>query len=139
MKSKTDKPKKKMGRPRFEPTDYQRKQVTTMAGIGMIPEHIAKVIGISAPTLRLHFESELEDGLANATLTVAQTLFDQATNKDKPNITAMIFWLKAKAGWRDRDAAVYVKKEDEKTEKAKEVAASGFFATGGKPALKAVK
>lgn len=138
MKSKTDKPKKKMGRPRFEPTDYQRKQVTTMAGYGMIPEQIAKVIGVSAPTLRLHFESELEDGLANATLTVAQTLFDQATNKDKPNITAMIFWLKAKAGWRDRDAAVYVKKEDEKTEKAKDAAESGFFSTG-KPKLKAVK
>lgn len=139
MKSKTDKPKKKMGRPRFEPTDYQRKQVTTMAGYGMTPEQIAKVIGISAPTLRLHFESELEEGLAKATFNMTQTLYQQATNKDKPNITAMIFWLKAKAGWRDRDAAVYVKKEDEKTEKAKEVAESGFFAIGGKPNLKAVK
>lgn len=138
MKDETDKPKKKVGRPRFEPTDYQRKQVTTMAGYGMIPEHIAKVIGISAPTLRLHFESEMEDGLAKAALNVAQTLYEQATNPDKPNITAMIFWLKAKAGWRDRDEPVYVKKEDEKTEKAKEAAESGFFAVG-KPSLKAVK
>ena len=136
---KSEKPKKKMGRPPFEPTDYQRKQVTTMAGYGMTHEQIAKVIGVSAPTVSKHFETELEEGLAKATFNITQSLYKQAMNADKPNITAMIFWLKAKAGWRDRDAAVYVKKEDEKTEKAKEVAASGFFATGGKPNLKAVK
>ena len=138
MKSESGTPKKKPGRPAFEPTDQQRRQVKTMAGYGMIPDHIARVIGVSAPTLRRHFESELEDGLATAAVQMTQTLFKQATDPEKPNITAMIFWLKAKAGWRDRDAAVYVKKEDEKTEKAKEATESGFFAVG-KPSLKAVK
>lgn len=132
-------PKKKIGRPCFEPTDYQRKQVTTMAGHGMSLDQIAKIIGIASNTLKLHFRSELDRGLAEATSEVARTLFEQATNPDKPNIAAAIFFLKAKAGWRERDAPVYVKKEDEKTEKAKEAAASGFFATGGKPNLKAVK
>ena len=133
-----DKPKKKVGRKRFEPTEYQRKQVTTMAGYGMIPDQIAKVIGISAPTLRLHFDSELEDGLAKATFNMTQTLYQQATNKDKPNVVAAIFWLKARAGWRDADPREGVGKKEQRQQDAAEVASSSRFGVQPPP-LKVVK
>jgi hypothetical protein len=32
---------------------------------------------------------------------VAHSLFKQATDQTKPNVSAAIFWLKCRAGWRE--------------------------------------
>lgn len=45
--------------------------------------------------------TELEAGHVRANAQVAQSLFNQATNEVKPNVTAAIFWLKCRAGWRE--------------------------------------
>lgn len=131
--------KKKGGRPKYNPTEHERRQVTAMSGYGMTNEQIADILGISAPTLAKHFSAELEKGLSHATLRITKTLFEQATDPEKPNMTAMIFWLKAKAGWRDKEPAPangYVRKEDEAKNKAEDATKNGFFAV---PKLKAVK
>lgn len=103
----------KTGRPRYEPTEKDRAQVAMLAGMGIPREDIAKVMQISAPTLRRRFAKELQVGLIQANAKVAQSLFKQATDATKPNVVAAIFWLKARAGWRDKDVSLVPADEPE--------------------------
>ncbi len=90
------------GRPEFAPTDTQRAQVKAMAAYGVPQDDIAKVIGCSSPTLRKHFHAELETAAVEANAKVAQSLFRKAVEgTGKESVTACIFWLKCRAGWRD--------------------------------------
>lgn len=85
---------------RFEPTDEQRRTVRAMAGYGMPHVDIAIFLDIDAKTLRKHFTRELELGSIEATTKVAQSLFRMAT--EGKNVAAAIFWMKARAGWREK-------------------------------------
>jgi hypothetical protein len=87
------------GRKPFIPTDEQRRMVRAMAGYGVPHGDIALVVRCSAPTLRKHFRQELDVAAIEANARVAQTLYQQATTPG--NIAATIFWLKARAGWRE--------------------------------------
>ena len=71
-----------------------------MAGFGVPQEDIGTFLGIDAKTLRKHFRTELDRGMIEANVKVAQTLFTMAT-VDK-NVAAAIFWMKARAGWREK-------------------------------------
>lgn len=94
----------KGGRPQYEPTDKERAQVRTLAGMGIPHTDIAIVLQISAPTLRRHFRRELDAGAIQANAKVASSLYRAATDQAKPNVVAAIFWLKSRAGWREADA-----------------------------------
>lgn len=96
--------KGKAGRPPYAPTERDRAQVKLMAAMGISELEIALVIGISAPTLRKHFFDELAVGHVEANAKVAHSLFRMATDKDKPNVTAAIFWLKCRSGWKEDPA-----------------------------------
>lgn len=85
---------------RFEPTEEHRRTAKAMAGFGVPQEDIATFLGIDAKTLRKHFRVELDRGTIEANVKVAQTLFNMAT-VDK-NVAAAIFWMKARAGWREK-------------------------------------
>lgn len=90
-----------MGRDAFEPTEEQRRLVREMTGFGFRQSDIARVIaegGIDLKTLRKYFREELDTGKVHANMEVARTLFNQATGG---NTTAMIFWLKTQAQWRE--------------------------------------
>ena len=84
----------------FEPTEEQRRTVRAMAGFGVPHEGIATLLDIDPKTLRRHFRRELDRGAVEATAKVAQSLFQLAT-VDK-NVAAAIFWMKARAGWREK-------------------------------------
>jgi hypothetical protein len=89
-----------MPRPKLNPTQEQRQMVKTMTAMGAKQEDIALRIGVrSAKTLRKHFRNELDRGASEANLSVAQALFKKTREGD---IEAIIFWLKSRAGWRDR-------------------------------------
>ena len=94
---------KEGGRPPHNPTERDRLQVRTLAAVGVTVADVAKVMGLSIPTLRKHYASELSAGSIEANAKVAQSLFKQATDPKKPSTVACIFWLKSRAGWRDRD------------------------------------
>lgn len=49
-----------MGRPRHQPTDGQRNIVRKMRRAGRSKMEIAEAIGVSEPTLRVHYFAELE-------------------------------------------------------------------------------
>ena len=88
------------GRPAFEPTDVDRKQVEAMAGYGVPFEQIAALIrgGISIDTLRSHFSSELISGKAKANAQVGKGVFQKAMAGDT---TAMIWWTKTQMRWAE--------------------------------------
>ena len=88
------------GRPKFVPTDNERKQVEAMAGYGVPQEHIARLVrdGIDKVTLIKNFRKELDQGIAKANAKIAGTLFQQATSG---NTAAAIFWAKVRMGWTE--------------------------------------
>ena len=88
------------GRPSWEPTEKERISAETMAGYGVPWQMIATLLGVSRPTLMKYLTPELETGKAKATVKVTQTLFLRATVGN--DLGAMIFWLKAQAGWREK-------------------------------------
>ncbi|EQD45984.1 hypothetical protein B1B_12788, partial [mine drainage metagenome] len=59
-------------------------------------------LGISPGTLRKYYRRELDTGIVAANMAVAGTLFKLATKGE--NVTAMIFWLKCRAHWHEKDA-----------------------------------
>jgi transposase len=86
------------GRPPHQPTEHSRVQVKTLAAVGIRHEDIASKLGISADTLTKYYKQELDDGRIDANAQVGKSLYEQAKNG---NITAMIFWLKTRAGWKE--------------------------------------
>ena len=94
--------KPRTGRPRFEPTEQQRKTVKAMSAYGIPHRHISVAIEISEPTLRQYFWRELETGTAEANAKIAESLFQKAIGTSAQSVTAAIFWLKCRAGWIDQ-------------------------------------
>ena len=89
-----------MPRPQFTFTAEQRILVKSMAAVGIRHEEIARKVGIRSPkTLRKHFRRELDEGVTDANYSVAQSLY---ANAKKGNVAAQIFWLKTRAGWREK-------------------------------------
>ena len=64
-----------MARPVWTPTDPQRRQAETMAAYGIPEAEIARVLGVSKPTLRKHCGTELDTGATRANSKVADFLF----------------------------------------------------------------
>jgi integrase len=83
-----------------DPTEEDRRLVRAMSGFGIPQEQIATHLGIDAKTLRKHFRQDLDRGMVEATAKVAQSLFQMATTGK--NVAAAIFWMKARAGWREK-------------------------------------
>ena len=75
--------------------------VSAMVRVGTPQDEVAAVLEISPGTLRTHFRRELDAAMAVANATVGTKLFDLATGG---NLTAIIFWLKCRAGWKDQPA-----------------------------------
>jgi hypothetical protein len=122
-----------MGRPAYKPTEKDRAQVKMLSGMGVTSEDIAAVVGISEPTMRKYFSAELKVGFIQANAQVAQSLYKQATDKDKPNVIAAIFWLKTRAGWKEAKDVELGKKEI-KQQSAGEVT-KGRFSPSAPPKL----
>ena len=88
------------GRPAFEPTDSERKQVEALSGYGLPIEQIAVLVrdGIHVDTLRSHFGTELVSGKAKANGQVGKTLFQKVMAGDT---TAAIWWSKTQMRWAE--------------------------------------
>lgn len=84
--------------PLHEPTPELRHIVQIHATIGTPQDDIAKVLGIDPKTLRLHYRDELDLASAKANAVIGGALFNKAKAGDT---TAMIFWMKTRAGWRE--------------------------------------
>jgi hypothetical protein len=90
--------KDKGGRPPHLPDATTRNKVFMLSTVGTRHEDIATVLNISADTLTKYYQDELAKGRIEANASVAETLFKQAK---EGNTTAMIFWLKSRAKWKE--------------------------------------
>ena len=88
------------GRPAFNATDAERKQVEALSGYGLPIEQIAVLVreGIHVDTLRSHFGTELQSGKAKANAQVGKTLFQKVMAGDT---TAAIWWSKTQMRWAE--------------------------------------
>ena len=82
-----------------EPNEKDRKAVETMASYGIPHADIARVIGISWPTMSKWYRDELDTGATKANSMVAQSLYQKAMGNGNGAVAACIFWLKVRAGW----------------------------------------
>lgn len=95
-------PKKKpRGRPAFEPSEAERRQVEAMSGYGVPFQQIACVLrdGVDLGTLKKYFRAELDAGKAKANAKIGQRLYKKAEEGDT---TALIWWTKTQMGWTEK-------------------------------------
>ena len=87
-----------VGRPPHHATPELRRMVEHHAAIGTPHQQIAKLLKIALNTLKRNYREELDLGLAKANAVVGGRLFAEAK---RGNITAAIFWMKTRGGWRE--------------------------------------
>jgi hypothetical protein len=94
-----------MPRPKFEPTAQDRTYVARAVAYGMPLEIVRQIIvnpetgnAVSEMTFRRAFREEIRNGLAQTVHAVATSLVRQAV---RGNVVAQIFFLKARAGWKE--------------------------------------
>ena len=87
------------GRPAHEPSTEKRTMAKTLSAVGVTHEDIASKLNISADTLTKYYKKELDEGRIDANATIAKSLFEQAKGG---NTSAQMFWLKTRAGWKER-------------------------------------
>ena len=91
--------KKRQTKPPHAPTDATRQTVQLHTMVGTTQADTARVLDIDEKTLRKYYRDELDLAKAKANATIGGALFNQAKSGDT---SAMIFWMKTQAGWRER-------------------------------------
>lgn len=91
------------GRPAHIPTDESREAVATLTAAGWPQLDICKLLRIgSKETLRKYYSDELVNGALSIKAELTGGAVKMALAGDR---TMMIFVLKTRFGWRDREAA----------------------------------
>jgi len=85
----------------IEITDTMRADVRRFAEIGTPYAVIARIMGLSATTLKRRCRAELDAGVEIANARIALALFETAMGG---NTTAMLWWEKTRAGRREGSA-----------------------------------
>jgi hypothetical protein len=88
-----------MPRPRYILTPEDQRRVRELAVIGLPDDDIASLLQLSVSKLRKLFKHELEQGGAAGREEAIRTLHSIAVAGQ--NISALLFLLKARCGWRD--------------------------------------
>jgi len=105
MKQKTKKTIKKVGRPKFVVTKDMCERAEAYASQGLTSEQIALALGIGESTLYdkqnefKEFAEAIKRGKGRGIQRVTNKLYEKALEGDN---TAMIFYLKNRAGWQDK-------------------------------------
>jgi len=113
------------GAPPHEPTRVTRELVQLHAMVGTRQETIAEIIGIDPKTLRKYYRNELDQSKAKANATIGGALFNKAKSGDT---TAMIFWMKTQAGWKETQILDHTTKGESLNRPATAEAALSSFA-----------
>lgn len=94
----TIKPKHPGGRPPIGRSEEIAKAVQLHTLVGTPQPTLAKILGMSTETMTKYYRDELDTAKAQANASIAGRLYKKAMDGDT---TAMIFWLKTQAKWRE--------------------------------------
>jgi hypothetical protein len=86
-------------RSRYIPTTDEQLRVRELAAIGLADADIASQLRLPLPQLQKRFKLELKAGAADGREQVLRKLHTIALSGE--NVSALIFWVKARCGWRD--------------------------------------
>lgn len=78
-----------------------RDRVEALAAYGTPHTEIARVLRLELEVLRTDYEEQLAIGRTKANSRVAEALYRTAIAGGREGVTAAIFWLKARAGWKE--------------------------------------
>lgn len=98
---------KKKGRPKWKP---DLKKVAELASKGLTNDQLSTALNIGTTTFYenqsdfTEFADTIKRGRANGIATISNALFEKAK---EGNVVAQIFFLKCKAGWREREAYTF--------------------------------
>lgn len=81
------------------PSQQDRQRVRNWSMTGATREEIAGWLGMPLKRVQRLFRLELREGEAEGKQAVLNKLYTAASSGE--NLTAMMFWVKAKCGWRD--------------------------------------
>lgn len=107
--------KPRNGRPPHEPTKVMRETVKLHSLVGTPQEMIADLLKIDSRTLRKHYREELDHSAVIATAQVGGALFNKAVGGDT---SAQIFWMKTRAGWREKSDVNVISEDGSMSPKA---------------------
>lgn len=88
------------GNPPHEPTKATRELVKLHSMVGTPQSVIADILEIDDKTLRKHYRRELDLSTHQSNAQVGGALYNKAVKGDT---AAMIFWMKTRAKWREKD------------------------------------
>ena len=94
----TDEPKHPGGRPPIGRDERIAQVVQLHTLVGTPQPTLAKILGMSTETMTKYYREELDTAKAQANASIAGRLYKKAMDGDT---TAMIFWLKTQARWRE--------------------------------------
>jgi hypothetical protein len=118
--------KRNPGLPKHEPTPKDRQLVQLFMAQGYTVERAARAMGIGETTLRKYYTEELETGADKAMSAVAGTLFGIAMDRNHPKcVTAAIFLLKTKGGYKESAPAADPENPDERVSFTINIGGSG--------------
>lgn len=83
------------------PTANSRRIVREAAAFGFTNIEIGVLLGVSEPTVAKYYPDELTKGKIHVNMKVARRMFQRAMSNDKEGLIAGMFFLKARAGWKD--------------------------------------
>jgi hypothetical protein len=93
-----DKPKHPGGRPPIGRDERIAQVVQLHTLVGTPQPTLAKILGMATETMSKYYRDELDTAKAQANAQIAGRLYKKAMDGDT---TAMIFWLKTQAKWRE--------------------------------------
>jgi hypothetical protein len=105
-------------KPSHKPTEATRQTVQLHTMVGTTQGDISRVLGIDEKTLRKHYRDELDLSKAKANATIGGALFNKAKSGDT---TAMIFWMKTQAGWREKQDINHSSEDGSMTPKGRDM------------------
>jgi hypothetical protein len=68
---------------------------------GLAAGEIARVLKLDVEVLKASYSDELEGGQIKANVRIAESLYRMALGQGREAVTAAIFWLKARARWKE--------------------------------------
>ena len=97
------------GRPSYEPTERERRQIRSMSGLGLTQLDMCQLIvnpetgrPIDGKTLRAHFKEDLAKGRAATKVRVGRSLVQRAVDLSHPQgATCAIWYSKTQMGWKE--------------------------------------